>query len=61
MQFEEDIECYNYGQKGYLKKDDWSLKEDEEKKLDKGNKKREESSVKIEKINVVSGDSEEGD
>ena len=58
-----NIECYNCGKKGYLKKDCRSSKKDKKEKQDKGKKKQDESSsgVKIEEINAVDGDSEEGE
>ena len=55
-----DIARYNYGKKGHVKKYCQSLKKDKEKIWDKGKKKQYESNMKIEEINIVSGDSEEG-
>ena len=58
-----NIECYNYGKKGHLEKDYWSSKKDKKEKQDKGKKNEDDSSsgVKIEEINAVDGDSEEGE
>ena len=44
-----------------MKKDYCLAKKDKKKKKDKGKKKQEEPIVKIEEINALSGDIEEGD